>query len=173
MIDTSCIIRNMIVDPHVRRNPKVYRTQGVQTDGVWRVTFTEQNVWGTVCMPISVTGDAIKYYKDNPCVYYLRYRKSASTTISVYRGGRQIAAGSDWTAWLVDGTPERLEVNPTLLMEGDSSTSWVEPLEHGCYIHDDWTALVKAVQDGDLPRPWAAPPANGVTGNTYPFPTTG
>lgn len=148
--------RNLIVDPHVRRNPRVYRTQAVEADGVWRVTFTESNVWGTFCSGISVSGDPIKYYRDNPCVYYLRYRKSADATISVYRGGKQIATGSDWTAWLVDGTPERNEVNPVLLMEGNTATSWVEPIEHGCYSSSDWKHIKQLYDTGCLASPWFA-----------------
>lgn len=109
-------ICNQIKDPHVNRDPKAYRTVTTQTNGVWRVTLIESTTWGTFCQPIKISGNPSEYYAANPSIYYLRYRKAASASVKVYRGGVQCAAGADWLAWLVDGSGT--EVNPILELDG-------------------------------------------------------
>ncbi|MCH4856669.1 hypothetical protein AALA26_01840 [Bifidobacterium pseudolongum] len=152
-------ICNQIQDPHVNRDPKAYRTVTTQTNGVWRVTLIESTTWGTFCQPIKISGNPSEYYAANPSIYYLRYRKAASASVKVYRGGVQCAAGADWLAWLVDGSAT--EVNPILELDGPPETTWIEPLEHGCFTTSDWEKLQAHCASGVLPTPWIA-------GESYP-----
>ena len=152
-------IQNLVTDPHVIRNPRVYKTEATQqTNGVWRVTLQGQR-WGTFARSITVQGETKEWYTANPCVYYLRYRKSDTASLKVYRGGTQCARGEDWLAWLVNGSGT--EVNPVLELGGPPETAWVEPLEHGCYTTTDWERLTGIVESGQIPHPWFA-------GDTYP-----
>ena len=75
-------IRNRIVDPRISRNPSGWKTQGVMVDGVWRITLASTDPYGTFCNPPAITsGTETDYYRETPCVFYLRYRKSADATL--------------------------------------------------------------------------------------------
>ena len=155
-------IRNRIIDPRISQNPSGWKTQGVMVDGVWRITLASTDTYGTFCRPPAITsGTATDHYRETPCVFYLRYRKSDDATLRIYRGGAQIDTGSDWCAWLVDGTVDAWVVNPVLELNGPPENVWVEPLEHGCYTVADWHRLRELVGDGTLPTPW-------FDGDTYP-----
>lgn len=150
---------NQIKDPRISLNPQSWQTAAVQIDGVWRVTLSTTKPYGTFCPPPAVTGSHKDYYQSNPRVFYLRYRKAASASVKVYRGGAQCAAGADWLAWLVDGSGT--EVNPILELDGPPETTWIEPLEHGCFTTFDWEKLQTHCVSGVLPTPWIA-------GGSYP-----
>lgn len=158
----SGAIRNQIVDPHIRINPRIWQTQAVQVNGIWRVTLSSDKPYGTFCRPPAVTGSVTDHYKSNPCVFYLRFRKSADATLRIYRGGGQIDAGDDWTAWLVDGTTDSGAVNPSVELDGQPDTAWCEPLEHGCFSISDWETLRALAANGVLPTPWCAGDSNPV-----------
>lgn len=155
-------ISNQIIDPRIRLNPRIWQTTATQIDGVWRVTLSTTHPYGTFCKSPAVAGSATDHYQSNPCVFYLRYRKSTDATLRIYRGGQQIAAGSDWSAWLVDGSTDNGAVNPTMELDGPPDTAWVEPLEHGCFCVSDWEKLHALATSGVLPTPWCAGDSNPV-----------
>lgn len=95
-------------------------------------------------------------------IYYARFSCAHQNMVTI-SWAETIARGDDWIA------AQCMQASNMRLIMAPGCTALA--LHHvGIYTPADWDLLNKAVRDGDLPEPWAAPPANGVTGNTYPFP---